>query len=71
LVKTYVMFRLDRQRWTRQNIALHPPLTPGAARLRELGSAYLHVLALGALVAAVALATNLLSVPRLGTAGLF
>jgi glycosyltransferase Alg8 len=63
------MFRLDRQRWTRQNIALERPLARWPARLREVGSTYLHVLALGALVAAVAFATNLLSVPRLGTAG--
>jgi mannuronan synthase len=69
LVKTYIMFRLDRQRWTRQNIALERTLAPWPARLRELGSAYLHVLALSALVTAVALATNLLSAPRLGIAG--
>ena len=68
LVKTYIMFRLDRQRWTRQNITLDPQLAPWPARLRGLGSTYLHLLALGALVAAVALATNLLSLPLLGTA---
>ena len=66
LVKTYVMFRLDRQRWTRQNIALVRPRPSWPAQLRDLGSAYLHVLALGALVVAVALATHLLSLPHLG-----
>ena len=62
LVKTYVMFRLDRQRWTRQNIGADRPLAPCAARgCRRLASTYLHLLALGALVAAVAFATNFLS----------
>ena len=46
LVKTYVMFRLDRQRWTRQNIALDLAAGTGRARLRRSGSAYLHLLAL-------------------------
>ena len=69
LVKTYIMFRLDRQRWTRQNIALERPRASWPAQLRDLGSAYLHVLALGALVVAVALATNLLSLPHPGSAG--
>ena len=65
LVKTYILFRLDRQRWTRQNIALEVELSPWQARLRNLGSAYLHILAIGTLIAAVALSARLLSVPPL------
>lgn len=64
LVKTWVLFRLDRQRWTRQDIAL-----PGRAGLQRLASTYLHLLALGALVIGAAFATRLLSLPSLTGAG--
>jgi glycosyltransferase Alg8 len=71
-LKTYVLFRLDRQRWTRQNITVEQELSPREARVRTLTSLYLHGLALGALATVVALATNLLSVPRFDAlAGLF
>ncbi len=63
LVKTWITFRLDRQRWTRQNIAAGAALAPARARLQGFASAYLHLLALGALIAAVAFATNFLSLP--------
>jgi glycosyltransferase Alg8 len=72
LLKTYVLFRLDRQRWTRQNIVVEPSLSPREARTRSLASLYLHGLALGVLATVVALATNLLSLPRFDAlAGLF
>ena len=72
LVKTYILFRLDRQRWTRQNIAANPGLSVGEARARSLTSVYLHGLAVGVLATAVALATNVLSMPRFDAlAGLF
>lgn len=63
LVKTWVLFRLDRQRWTRQDIAYVPPRGPWAARLHALGSAYLHLLALGTLVMVVAILAHLLPLP--------
>jgi len=63
LVKTWVLFRLDRQRWTRQQIALTPTLSPGQAGLRAAASLGLHLLALGTLVAAVALSTGLAPMP--------
>jgi glycosyltransferase Alg8 len=72
LVKTYVLFRLDGQRWTRQNITADRKLSPREARVRTLTSVYLHGLALGVLATVVALATNLLSLPRFDAlAGLF
>lgn len=72
LVKTYILFRLDRQRWTRQNIVAEPTLPDGEARARNLGSIYLHGLAFGVLATVVALVTNVLSLPRLDAlAGLF
>jgi glycosyltransferase Alg8 len=64
LIKTWVLFRLDRQRWTRQNTSWAPRLTPAQARLRAAGSLCLHLLALAALTTAVALATGVLAVPR-------
>lgn len=60
LVKSWVLFRLDRQRWTRQAIAA--PVRPGAA-LRAAGSLYFHILALGALLLAVGFATGVLAPP--------
>jgi len=67
LVKTYIQFRLDRQRWTRQNIAAAQRLSPWGARLRHLGSAYLHGLALATLATAVAFATGILRLPPLAS----
>ncbi len=61
-VKSFVLFRLDRQRWTRQS-------TPGAGRLLALNwgararvwsSAYIHTLALGWLTFAVCLLGGIL-----------
>jgi len=65
LLKTYVLFRLDQQRWTRQNIGTRQGVSAREARVRRLTSVYLHGLALGVLATVVALATNVLSVPRL------
>jgi glycosyltransferase Alg8 len=64
LVKTYILFRLDRQRWTRQNITFAARLSPWQSRLQTLGSAYLHVLALATLITTVALTARLLTLPR-------
>ena len=63
LIKTWVLFRLDRQGWTRQNIAWRSGLSPAAARWRETESLALHALALATLVAAVAFATGLITLP--------
>ena len=63
LLKTWVLFRLDRQRWTRQSIAWVPALTPAGRRLRAAASLGLHLLALGALVTAVAFGTGVLAPP--------
>lgn len=69
LVKTWVLFRLDRQRWTRQGV----PLRRGAPRpspLRAVGSGALHLLALAGLAAAVAIATGVLPPPPSAAAAL-
>lgn len=65
-VKTWILFRLDRQRWTRQNIVLTVPVGPWRRRARAAGSVYLHVLALMTLATAVAFWTGFLTWPRGG-----
>jgi glycosyltransferase Alg8 len=67
LLKGYILFRLDRQRWTRQNIALRPTLDARQLRWRALGSAYLHGLALVALASGLAFLSGMLTLPRFAT----
>lgn len=56
-VKSYVLFRLDRQRWTRQSTGVAAPAL--GERLRAIGSTYVHVLALGWLTFGVMLLSGL------------
>lgn len=56
-VKSYVLFRLDLQRWTRQSTG-HAASATLAMRMRALGSTYVHVLALGWLTFAVMLVSG-------------
>jgi glycosyltransferase Alg8 len=69
LLKTWVLFRLDRQRWTRQNIGWARIQSSGRRRLQAAGSLGLHLLALAALTTAVALATGALALPNAATLG--
>ncbi len=57
-VKTYVMFRLDRQRWTRQSAATSA--RPAAVRLSDALSSYVHVLSIGWLTLGVLFISGLL-----------
>jgi glycosyltransferase Alg8 len=66
-LKGYILFRLDRQRWTRQNIALRPAANLRQRRMRELGSVYLHGLALLALASGMAFLSGILTLPRFAT----
>jgi glycosyltransferase Alg8 len=59
-IKTYVTFRLDRQRWTRQSTGQRTRVGL-SARLRNASSASMHVLAVGLLVCVVLLITGLAS----------
>jgi glycosyltransferase Alg8 len=58
-VKSYVLFRLDRQRWTRQSIGFATRAANGAW-LRSFGSTYVHILALGWLTFGVTLLSGLI-----------
>ncbi|MEO1017799.1 MAG: glycosyltransferase [Pseudomonadota bacterium] len=63
LIKTYVLFHLDRQRWTRQNIVLANGVSGHTAIFRQAVSTYMHGLALLALATAIFFATGLLAMP--------
>ncbi len=63
LIKTFVLFHLDRQRWTRQKIDLRGAALGPAAVFHRTVSAYMHGLALLALAAAIFFATGLLEFP--------
>ncbi|WP_431298977.1 glycosyltransferase [Tabrizicola sp. BL-A-41-H6] len=56
-VKSFVMFRLDRQRWTRQTSAA--TARPAAARIGDFVSSYVHLLTLGWLTLGVLLISGL------------
>lgn len=59
-VKSFVLFRLDRQRWTRQSgRGRGGAAVTAGARLRTFGSTYLHLLTLGWLVLGVVFITQL------------
>jgi len=45
LVKTFVLFRLDRQKWTRQSTARRARPASASERLKNLSSTYVHLLA--------------------------
>jgi mannuronan synthase len=59
--KSFVMFRLDRQKWTRQgNNTRAVMIVTMGQRLRAYSSAHMHVLALGWLVLGVAIFSHLI-----------
>jgi glycosyltransferase Alg8 len=66
LIKTFVLFRLDRQRWTRQNISLEPVLTRRERVSRAAVSIYVHALALFALASGLAFLAGALTLPSAG-----
>ncbi len=55
-VKSFVLFRLDKQRWTRQSSGVAAATAlPLRARLKKISSVYTHALALGWLTLGIAL----------------
>lgn len=60
MVKSYVLFRLDRQRWTRQSSAGGGRKLAMGERLKMASSAYVHVLTLSWLVLGVLFLTGLI-----------
>jgi mannuronan synthase len=60
-LKTWVFFRLNRQRWTRQSGGAKGKSSSLSFRLRELSSAYMHSLAIVCLFTSVAVAGGLIT----------
>ncbi len=65
-MKTFVLFRLDKQRWTRQNTTLNFHGASLAESLRRLGSVYMNIFAYGLFITAVATAGGILHLPDVG-----
>lgn len=64
LIKILVFFRLDRQRWTRQNTTLKPSDTPLFDRFKRVSSVYVTVVAVAVYLAALAMVTGFGAPPR-------
>lgn len=61
VIKSFILFRLDRQRWTRQSSAKSGSFSlPLGQRLKAHSSTYMHGLALGWLILGVAYVGNLI-----------
>jgi glycosyltransferase Alg8 len=62
-VKTFIFFRLDRQRWTRQRTTLADGGFGAAVRLRAWSSVYMHGLALAVFLIGIALLMGVIPWP--------
>ncbi|RKE83475.1 glycosyltransferase [Rhizobium sp. AG855] len=60
VVKSFILFRLDRQKWTRQAASGSRKPVPVGQRWRALSSTYMHCLALGWLILGVAYVGNII-----------
>ncbi|MEZ5667945.1 MAG: glycosyltransferase [Alphaproteobacteria bacterium] len=66
VVKTVILFRLDRQRWTRQKTTADRNIGRVRARWMALSSAYMHGLSLVLLIVVVTFLLNILTLPDVG-----
>jgi glycosyltransferase Alg8 len=64
LVKTYVFFRPDKQKWTRQNTTVARNLTGWRTRVNAWTSAYMHALAIVTFVTAIGWLMGVFPVPQ-------
>jgi glycosyltransferase Alg8 len=64
LLKTYVLFRLDRQKWTRQKTVGQRGLSTWRDRWHRTTSIYLHGLAIGAYLLLIATVLGILPAPH-------
>ncbi len=63
MVKTYVVFRLDKQRWTRQKTTLNTDRTGLRQLLVDWGSFYMHAFSFSIFILVLATASGMLKVP--------
>ena len=61
IVKTIILFRLDRQRWTRQKTTANRSMSSIRAKWMTVSSAYMHSLSIVGLVVIVAFLLNILT----------
>lgn len=66
IIKTFIFFRLDRQKWTRQKTTLAYSGASMAIALRSLSSLYMHALSITVFVTAIALFIGQLPLPDIG-----
>ncbi len=64
IIKTYVLFRLDKQKWTRQKTTSARNLSGLKTRLLKAGSVYMHVLSVSLFVIVIGLAMGVFSIPE-------
>ncbi len=62
-VKTIVLFRLDKQKWTRQNTTLSREHSSFADRMMGFSSAYMQVLSFGIFIVGMATFAGMINVP--------
>ncbi|MBY0354621.1 MAG: glycosyltransferase family 2 protein [Rickettsiales bacterium] len=63
IIKTFVLFRLDKQKWTRQNTTLSSNRSSFSERMVAFGSAYMHVVSIMLFVTVLAMVTKVISMP--------
>ena len=64
LVKTYIFFRLDRQKWTRQKTGTNTNISGLGRQLVQVGSLYIHVLSMALFFLTVGAFMGVVSLPR-------
>jgi len=63
IVKTYIFFHLNKQKWTRQKTTLADSRTRLQSRAREASSTLVHVIAIALFITIVALVLGQLAIP--------
>jgi glycosyltransferase Alg8 len=63
-MKNYVAFRMNRQKWTRQEISAGEPDNPTAVKLQRLGSNLVHATAVLAFLIGIFFYTGFFTVPE-------
>jgi glycosyltransferase Alg8 len=65
-IKTYVLFRLDRQSWTRQNIKMNAGATGFMKTFLDSSSVLMHTVSILVFIAIVGLLSGVLTIPSFG-----
>ncbi len=64
LVKTYVLFRLDKQKWTRQNTTLKSDKSAWEQRRMDVGSLFMHLFSFTIFILVLASVSGIIEVPN-------